>query len=118
MATLLLTHGSRTSRGVKKRTLAERVTIGANTLVVIIIALIALVSVSYLFHSNKSAAKGYILKELKEEEAALNQQANYWALKVSREQSYKALKTSKELTQMAPATTLVYVDSDTEVALK
>lgn len=118
MATLLFTRSNTHRIGLKKKTLAERVTLGANTLVIVIIALICVVSVSYLIHSNKTAAKGYILKELKEEERILAQQANYWSLKVSREQSLKSLKTSHEVARMTKTDQIVYMNNkDSQVAL-
>jgi len=118
MATLLLTRSNTTRTGVKKKTLGQRVTIGANSLVVIIISLICLVSVSYLIQSNRSAAKGFVLKELKEEEQQLSQQANYWALKVSRARSLRSLETSAISRRMSTTTDIVYVNpKDTAVAL-
>lgn len=118
MATLLFTRSNSTRLGLKKKTLAERVTLGANTLVIIIISLICFVSVSYLVHSNKTAAKGYVLKELREEEQVLSAQANYWALKVSREQSLGSLKASHAVAKMKKADQIVYMNNTgSQVAL-
>ena len=117
MATLLLTKGSSNRNGIKKKTLAQQVTIGANTLVIVIISMICLVSVSYLISSNRSAARGYILKELQEEEKQLLQIANYWSLKISKSRSLKAISASPMQRNMRPAGDVVYVKGDTAVAL-
>lgn len=117
MATLLLTKGSTNRLGVKKKTLAQQVRIGANTLVIVIISMICLVSVSYLISSNRSAARGYILKELQEEEKQLQQIANYWSLKISKARSLKAISTSPMQKHMRPAGDIAFVKGDTAVAL-
>lgn len=117
MPTVLLTKGQDTRPGMKKKTLAERVTIGANTLVIVLITLICMVSVAYLVHANKSAAKGYVLKELKEEEKVLQQKANYWALKVSKSKSLSSLSNSKIQQSMRPTNKVVFIKGDTAVAL-
>jgi len=118
MATLLLTRGSTSKKGVKKKTLQERVVVGANTLVMIIIALICLVSVSYLIQSNKSAAKGYVLKELQEEEKHLQEQSNFWALKISRARSLKAVEHANVEKDMHDIADRVFMKGETKVALR
>lgn len=117
MATLLLTKGSTSKVGVKKKTLAQQVSIGANTLVIVIIALICLVSVSYLISSNRSAARGYILKELQEEEKQLQQVANYWSLKISKARSLKSISSAGIQSKMRPISDVAFVKGDTAVAL-
>ena len=117
MATLLLTKGTSSRIGVKKKTLAQQVSIGANTLVIVIISMICLVSVSYLISSNKSAARGYILKELQEEEKQMQQVANYWALKISKARSLKSISTAAIQHQMRPIGDVAYLKGDTAVAL-
>lgn len=119
MGELLITKGNQSKRGEKKKTLAERVVLGTNTLVILLIFLICTVSISYLVHSNRSAAKGYILKELKEDEKKLMQDANYWSLKLSKLTSLKRLERSSIASQMHGMTSdIVYIQEDTTVALK
>lgn len=117
MATLLLTKGTSSRVGVKKKTLAQQVSVGANTLVIVIISMICLVSVSYLISSNKSAARGYILKELQEEEKQLQQISNYWALKISKARSLKSISSSSIEKDMRPISDVAYLKGDAEVAL-
>ncbi len=117
MGELLMTRGRTTRRGEKKKTLSQRVVFGTNTLVVLLIFLICTVSISHLIHSNKSAAKGYILKELKEEEKLLMQKANYWSLKLSKLTSLNRLESSKISSTMRPLPEIVYLKNDTSVAL-
>lgn len=117
MATLLLTKGASSKVGVKKKTLAQQVSIGANTLVIVIISMICLVSVSYLISSNRSAARGYILKELQEDEKHLQQIANYWALKISKSRSLKSISSAAIQKQMRPIDDVAFIKGDTAVAL-
>lgn len=117
MATLLLTKGSSAKTGLKKKTLAQQVSIGANTLVIVIISMICVVSVSYLISSNRSAARGYILKELQVEEKQLQQIANYWSLKISKTRSLKSIETSPIQQKMRPINNVAFVKGDTAVAL-
>lgn len=117
MATLLMTKGTSSKVGVKKKTLAQQVSIGANTLVIVIISMICLVSVSYLISSNRSAARGYILKELQVEEKQLQEIANYWSLRISKARSLKSISSAGIERQMRPIDDVAYIKGDTAVAL-
>ncbi|MFN7160856.1 MAG: hypothetical protein ACK4NC_04590 [Candidatus Gracilibacteria bacterium] len=117
MAALLLTTGSSGKQGIKKKTLAERVSIGANSLVIVIISLICMVSVSYLLHSNKSSAKGYVLEQLQKEQRNLDQDLSFWELKIARAKSLEALEKSSIAQSMTKAKKLEFIRGDTAVAV-
>lgn len=117
MTSLLLTKGSNGKQGVKKKTLAERVSIGANSLVIVIISLICMVSISYLVHSNKSSAKGYVLEQLQKEQRELDQALSFWELKVARAKSLTALHASSIATKMVRSQNLEFVRGDSAVAV-
>lgn len=117
MSTLLITKTSTAQSGMKKKTLSEKVTVGANTLVVLIISSICIVSVAYLVHSNKSAAKGYVLKQLKEQEKTLDQEVSYWELKVAKMKSLHALEQTAVAREMHAAAKVEFVRGDTAVAV-
>ena len=117
MTSLLLTKGSSIKPGVKKKTLAERVNIGANSLVIVIISLICMVSVSYLIHSNKSSAKGFVLEQLQKEQRDLDQELSFWELKVARATSLTSLHGSSIASQMKKTQDIEFIRGDTAVAV-
>ena len=117
MASLLLTTGNSNKIGVKKKTLAQKVSIGAHSLVIFQVLFIAVVGISYFIHTNKSTAKGFVLEQLQKEQRELDQELSFWDLKVARSKSLESLHKSSIASHMVKSKKLEFIKGDTAVAV-
>ena len=116
MSHLLITRTRSPKKGFKKRTLAETVHIGANSLVIFVVTLICLISLAYLVHSNKTATKGYVLKQLQKEKSQLVIENEIWDMKISRARSLASLGSNSFVAKMVDSSTPTFVRGDSAMA--
>jgi len=118
LASMLIVNGRQNRKGIRKKTLSQKVEIGVNALVFSTITIICVVSLLYLAHSNKVATKGYELKNLKEERSMLMTENEIWNMKIARSQAIENIKTDPVIAQMQEVTQPQYIRTDTAVAQK
>lgn len=115
---MLIVHGRKIQKGIRKKTLSQKIEMGINTLVFTTITLICVISLLYLAHANKVATKGYQLKNLKEERNLLMTENEIWNMKIARSQAIDTLKKDPLIAKMKTAGELKYIRTDTAVAKK
>lgn len=116
MSSILITNSGTTKKGFKKKTLAQKVHIGANSLIIFIVSLICVISLIYLVHSNQTATKGYILKELQREKNDLAIENEIWDMKISRARSLSSLQNNSYVSDMVRADEPIFVRGDSAFA--
>lgn len=115
---MLIVNGRKNKKGIRKKTLSQRVEVGVNALVFSTITIICVVSLLYLAHSNKVATKGYELKSLKEERSMLMTENEVWNMKIARSQAIEKIKTDPVIASMQEVNQPQYIRTDTAVAQK
>ncbi len=117
-ASMLTLNGRKNKKGIRKKTLSQKVEVGINALVFSTITIICVVSLLFLAHSNKVATKGYELKSLKEERSMLMTENEIWNMKIARSRAIEKIKTDPVIAQMQVVKTPQYIRTDTAVAQK
>lgn len=101
---------------VRKNTLSQKVEVGVNALVFVIIALVALVSLLYLANANRNATKGYALKTLEMERTRLITENEIWDMEIARVQALNNIQNDNNVRYMVKADAPMYVRGDTAIA--
>lgn len=117
-SSMLIVHGHQNKKGIRKKTLSQKVEVGVNALVFSTITIVCIISMLYLAHSNKVATKGYELKSLKEERSMLMTENEVWNMKIARSQAIEKIKSDPLIAQMKTAEAPKYIRADTAVAKK
>ena len=117
-ASMLIVNGRKNRKGIRKKTLSQKVEVGINALVFSTITIICVVSLLYLAHSNKVATKGYELKSLKEDRSMLMTENEIWNMKIARSRAIEKIKTDPVIAQMEEVRQPQYIRTDTAVAQK
>lgn len=115
---MLIVNGYQNKKGLRKKTLSQKVEFGVNALVFSTITIICVVSLFYLAHSNQVATKGYELKSLKEERSALMTENEIWNMKIARSQAIESIKKDPVIAKMQEVKQPQYIRTDTAVAKK
>ncbi len=117
-ASMLIVNGRKNKKGIRKKTLSQKVEVGINALVFSTITIICVVSLLYLAHSNQVATKGYELKSLKEERSMLMTENEIWNMKIARSRAIEKIKTDPVIAKMQEVKQPQYIRTDTAVAQK
>ena len=117
-ASMLIVNGRHNKKGIRKKTLSQKVEVGINALVFSTITIVCVVSLFYLAHSNKVATKGYELKGLQEERSMLITENEVWNMKIARSQAIEKIKTDPVIASMQEVNQPQYIRTDTAVAQK
>jgi len=108
---------NKTSRAVRKKTLSQKIEFGKTSLTFLTIILVAVVSLVYLAHANKSATKGYVLKELQQEEVILARDLEVVEMQIAEATSLQTLSLDAGLASMITAENYDLVVGESAVAL-
>lgn len=114
MNQVIITRSSETVRGARRTTLAQKISVGQNTLVMVLIILITIVSLLYLVHQNSSATKGYALKVLEYEYDELLQKNEVWNMRIATEKSLRTITESPVINGMVDAGDPTYINPVSE----
>lgn len=106
---ITLTPGSATPLGTRRRTLSQRVELGATTLTFAVLALAVVISLIYLAHANRTATRGYVIKKLEVEKNALVTQKEIWQQQVNEAKSLATIEKSEVARGMQPVSDAVWV---------
>ncbi len=101
---------------IKKRTLSERMETGLTATLFVMIAVICLLSLLFLSHSNRVATKGHVLKVLREERASLITQNEVLGMKIADLQSLENLESDPKIASMVDAEKPKFIRGDTAIA--
>ncbi len=108
---------NKTSRAVRKKTLSQKIEFGKTSLTFLTIILVAMVSLVYLAHANKSATKGYVLKELQQEQVVLLKKLEVVDMQIAEATSLQKLDGDAVVASMITADGYDMIVGDTAVAM-
>ena len=100
------------------RTLSQKVEVGINALLFVIIALVALISLAYLANSNANATKGYALKNLELKRSQLVTENEVWDMEIAKTQALESLQNDPKVQKMVKADQPLFIRGDTAIAAK
>lgn len=103
---------------VQKRTLSHKVEVGLNSLVVVIIALVGLISLAYLANANHNATKGYALKTLEIKRSHLLTENEIWNMEIAKVQSLESIQNDPKIRSMVKTDQPMFIRGDTAIASK
>ena len=103
---------------VRRKTLSQKVEVGVTSLMFVMVALIAIISLVYLAHSNQNATKGYALKNLEVERTRLLTENEVWDMQIAQVKSLQAIQNDPKILSMRKADQPMYVRGDSAVAVK
>ncbi len=101
---------------VRKKPLSHAIKMGANSLLFVVVALVAIVSFLYLAHANRNATKGYSLKSLEQQRGHLMVQNEILDMQIAQIRSLDALQNDPKILSMRRADQPQFVRGDTAVA--
>lgn len=87
---------------IRRRTLKQQIEMGAATLTFIIFALIAVISLIYLAHANRTATRGYILKTIEDQQNNLITEMEILKQQTSEAKSLTTIQNSQTVKNMTP----------------
>ena len=99
-----------------KRPLSERVELGVGAFLFITVAIICLLSLLFLSHSNRVATKGYELKQLQVKRADLMRDNEVLSMQIADLQALDALENDATIRLMVKVDRPQYIRTDTAVA--
>lgn len=99
-----------------KRPLSERVEVGIGAFLFITAAMICLLSLLFLSHSNRVATKGYELKMLQAKRAELQRTNEVLSMQIADLQALDMLENDDVVRMMVKADRPKYIRTDTAVA--
>lgn len=117
MSAALYIENNPTAR-VRKDPLSHKVEVGVNSLVFVIIALVAIISLVYLANSNRNATKGYALKNLEIERSQLLTENEIWNMEIARVQALANIQNDPKVKSMVKTDTPMFIRGDTAIAAK
>ena len=103
---------------MRKRTLSQKIEVGMNSLVFVTIALVILISLGYLAHSNSNATKGYALKNLELRRSRLMTENEVWDMQIAEVKALQNIQSDPEIASMVKADQPQFVRGDTAIAAK
>lgn len=103
---------------VPKKPLSHSIQVGANSLLVLVAMLCALITFLYLAHANRSATQGYSLKTLNEEIGQLQTEIEVAEMQISQLMALETIQKDEIIVAMAPAgDRLAFVGPESTYAL-
>lgn len=118
MSDLVITRSSSLNSGFQKRLIPATIEIGPYMLIVSLIVFIALMSVTTLMFSTKEVTKGYRLKDLEGKRNVLVKEQETKQMHLAEVQSLDVIRASAKLQTMRKPGEIVYLRSDSSLALK
>ncbi len=108
--------GSEVSASVRRRPLSERIESSIGALLFVNIALVALLSLAFLSHGNRTATKGYEIKTLREARSNLLRENEVFSMQIADLQSLSAMANDQIIRAMVKIEKPKYIRGDTAVA--
>ncbi len=105
-------------RSYRKRTLSMRVRLGNFSLSVVLIALMCVLSVAQVLHTNNIQTKGYEIRELEQEKQVLLVKHKALKMAVTEAQSLAAIKDSDVVENMQLVVDPIVIPRENVVAVK
>ena len=105
-----------TSNSVRKKTLSQKVEVGINLLIFMIIVIVAIISLIFLAHANKNATKGYALKNLEKQRTNLVTENEVWDMEIANVKSLENLLNDPKILSMRKADQPRFMRGDTAIA--
>ncbi len=103
---------------VAKNPLSKRIELGINSLIVVIIALITIISLAYLVNSNRNATKGYALKTLELERTRLLTENEIWDMEIAKVQALAHIQSDSRVQRMVKTDKPMFIRGDSAIAAK
>jgi len=103
---------------LRSRTLSQKVEVGINALLFVIIALVAVISLAYLANANHNATKGYALKNLELKRTNLLTENEVWDMEIAKTQALENVQNDPRIQRMVKANEPMFVRGDTAIAAK
>jgi len=103
-----LTNSNKYNSYHRNRTVNEKKGIGPVSLKFITIAVLTLLSLLYLAQANRSATKGYNLKELEEKKSQIEAQNERLEVEAARQKSLREIENKTESLGMIPVDNVEY----------
>lgn len=101
---------------IRKRTLSERMETGLTATLFVMVAVICMLSLLFLSHSNKVATQGHVLKALQEQRSTLVTENEVLGMKIADLQSLENLENDPKIASMVNADTPKFIRGDTAIA--